>query len=81
MRGSIPGARPVFFIPPFQGSTVIDSLTQGVALGWLILGLWPAIAPRRRSTEASPSARRPSTSASPQGSRPGKKGVARRTAL
>jgi hypothetical protein len=29
------------FVPPFQGSMLVSGRTQGVALRWLVEGLWP----------------------------------------
>jgi hypothetical protein len=29
------------FIPPFQGMVLFVPIAQGVALGWILTGLWP----------------------------------------
>ena len=36
------------FVPPFQGSMLVSGWTQGVALGWLVEGLWPTEHPSEK---------------------------------
>jgi hypothetical protein len=36
------------FVPPFQGSMLVPGRTQGVALGWLVEGLWPTEHPSEK---------------------------------